>query len=84
MSGITENTVLVEQTQETDNGIIPTLSGYDSALNGETQLHDERDQNTDMHTTKTGDITTELKAFKEFQASLGKISRTGGRYILRF
>ena len=65
MPGIKEDTVFAEPTQETDNGIIPTLSGDDSSLIGKTQLHDERGQDTVMHATKTCDIATELRAFKE-------------------
>lgn len=72
MPGITEDTVLVEQTQELDNAIIPTLSADNNPLIGETQLHHKQDRYTDIHVTETCDIATELKAFKEFQASVEK------------
>ena len=67
--GIMEISVLVDQTQETDNGIIPTPSEDDSPLTAETQLHDEWDRDIDTHKTRTCDIATELKVFKEFQVS---------------
>ena len=72
MPGITKDTVLVEQTQETDNGIIPTTSGDTSPLTGENQLHDAQDRDAGIHATETSDIATELKAFQEFQVSVKK------------
>ena len=62
---ITKVSVLVDQTQETDNGIIPTPSENDSPLIAETQLRDEWDRDTDTHIG----IATWLKVFKEFQVS---------------
>lgn len=50
MPGITEDTVLVEQTQETDTG--------------ETQLHGARERGTGMNATRTCNIDTSLKTFK--------------------
>ena len=64
MPGITEDTVLVKQTQETDNGIIPTASGDDRPLTGETQLHGARERGTGMNATRTCNIDTSLKTFK--------------------
>ena len=52
--------------------ILPTPSGDDSPLIREMQLHDERNQDIDMHASKACGTTTELKALKEFQVSLKK------------
>ena len=59
--GFTDDTVLVEQTQDTDEDATQTPSHNNENLIEETQLQDV----TDKDTTETCDITTNFKLFEE-------------------
>ena len=59
--GFTDDTVLAEQTQDTDEDATQTPSHNNENLIEETQLQDV----TDKDTTETCDITTNFKLFEE-------------------
>ena len=68
----TDNTVLAEQTQDTDEDATQTPSQDNENLIEETQLQDKRYEVTDKNITETCDIATKFKLSEEFQVSVEK------------
>ena len=68
----TDNTVLAEQTQDTDEDATQTPSQDNENLIEETQLQDKRYEVTGKNITETCDIATKFKLSEEFQVSVEK------------
>ena len=78
----TDDTVLAEKTQDTDEDATKTPSHNNENLIEEMQLQDERYEVTDKDITETCDIATKFKLFEEFQVSVEKKLLTRGCYSI--
>ena len=72
----TDDTVLAEQTQDTDEDATKTPSQDNENIIEEMQLQDERYEVTDKDITETCEIATKFKLFEELQVSVeNKLAR---------